>query len=476
MRIGTKLVITYLVLIGMIALASVTALPGWVTGAVIRAEHERLQTQANAFAADLSSRAKYRRATLPAGGTLALFETVLSDVTLAVINDKGVVVKSTDLNLERVKLDLQLLRQVQKRRQLLFPTVPKIPEVGQKLVAIAPIQSDELSGYSLILFRDVQYIQNIAWPITVRMFLVVAVIVLMALAAIGWLSRDLVGRIHSTGAAARALAEGDLTQRAPEVGTDELRDLASHFNHMAERTEALVEGLRRSERLRREMLVTVSHELRTPLTSIAGFAEALRDGVVREEAQKLRYYEIIGGEAARLKRMINDVFDVAKLEAGQVEIRLQDMPVTPWLIEVVDGFTPMAEQRGVRLEVAIGGAAEQARIYGDRDRLDQVVGNLLSNALRFSPDGGVITVRTRVEGEDLVLEVEDLGPGIAPDEVPRVFDQFWQGANKGKGHVGAGLGLAIVKSLVEAHGGTVGVQSTPGAGATFWARLKRLCA
>lgn len=476
MRIGTKLVITYLILIGLIALVSVTALPGWVTGAVIRAEHQRLQTQANAFASDISNRARSRKATLPFANTLTLIESVLSDVTMAIVSEKGVIVKSTDPKLERVKLDLQLLRQMQRQRQLLFPTVPRIPEVGQRLYAMTPLQSDELKGYSLILFRDVQYIQNIAWPITLRMFLAVGVILLMSLGVIAWLSRDLVGRIHSTGVAARALAEGDLTQRVPEVGTDEIRDLASHLNHMAQRTETLVDGLRRSERLRKEMLVTVSHELRTPLTSIAGFAEALKDGVVKEDAQKLRYYQIIATEAARLKRMINDVFDVAKLEAGQVEIRLQAMSVTPWLIEVVDGFTPMAEQRGIRLELAVGPAAERARIYGDRDRLDQIVGNLVSNAMRFSPDGGIITVRTRAEGDDLVLEVSDQGPGISPEEAARVFDQFWQGATKGKGHVGAGLGLAIVKSLVEAHGGTVGVMSTPGAGATFWVRLKRLSA
>jgi signal transduction histidine kinase len=260
----------------------------------------------------------------------------------------------------------------------------------------------------------------------------------------------------------------------PEQGNDEITDLARHFNHMADRIQALVDGLRKSEEARKELLITVSHDLRTPMTSISGFAEALRDGVVKDEERKQRYYAIIASEAGRLTRLVNDLFDVAKLEAGQLELRLQAMLVGPWLTEAAESLRPVVEQAGARLDLALAPDALAARIYGDRDRLGQVLTNLAGNAVRFTAPGQAVTLGARLEGDELVVSVTDQGPGVPPDEAEHVFDRFFQGKNTGGPHKGAGLGLAIVKRLVEAHGGRVGVTSPPGQGASFWFRLKCL--
>lgn len=390
------------------------------------------------------------------------------------VDQTGQVVRGPLPQLQEQRLPIERILEETQHPRLFGQPLIEVKGLGAFLTAAAPLGADGSSTLYLVLIRDLPYITGLARPMSVLFTLIITLMLALALVVSGWLSRNLVERLASTGAAARALAEGDLTQRAPVKGQDEITDVAGHFNHMAERIETLVDGLRKSEGLRKELLVTVSHELRTPMTSIAGFAEALRDGLVREEPQRQRYYAILANEAARLIRLINDVFDVAKLEAGQLEIRLQELPVAEWLVEAAESFSPTAETAGAHLELVLPPEAERARVYGDRDRLDQVLGNLLSNAFRFTPAGAPVQIRARVDQEDLVVEVADQGPGIESAEADRVFDRFYQGANRGKGSTGAGLGLAIVKSLVEAHGGRVGVETAPGQGATFWFRLKRL--
>lgn len=467
MRIGAKLLVTHFIVLALVGLAALATLPRMVEETVRVFEQNRLQEMVEKQGVIIGRRisagirGQALRDIQAARTALKNVQEMLVEETLVFLDDQCTIVGSSKPEL----MNRQLKGCVAgvKRRN----------EIGDYIVAIAPLDVDHplLKGYSLAMIRDMRDLQALARPMARRLNLVVMLGLLASLVAAGWLSRDLVKRLHSTGAAARDLAEGDLSRRAPEEGTDEITDLARHFNHMAERIQILVDGLRRSEAARKDLLITCSHELRTPMTSIAGFAEALRDGVVQGDEKRQRYYQIIATEAARLTRLINDLFDVAKLEAGQAELRLQAMPSAPWLMEFAEQFRGVAEEHQVRLELSITPEAEPVRIYGDRDRLDQVLTNLAGNAVRFSPPGETVALRARVDGPDLVVEVVDHGPGIPPDEAAHVFERFFQGRNKGYGHKGAGLGLAIVKSLVEAHGGSVGVQSTPGTGSTFWIRL-----
>lgn len=466
MRIGAKLLLTYLIIIGLIGVAAALLLPRMVENTVTREEQRRLgdmvQRQATSISEQINRgvRARNPKDLVAARLAISTVADLLVDETLLVVDDRGVIIRSS-----RPALNGSPLKTVEQNSR-------------DFIVAEAPLQVDSplIQGYSIAMIRDVSEVQVMAARITRRLSLVVIPAVLLALFIAGWLSREMVRRLRSTGEAVQALAEGDLTRRVPAQGNDEITDLAHNVNYMAERIQVLVDGLRRSEQARKELLVTVSHELRTPMTSIAGFAEALRDGVVQGDDRRHRYYEIIASESARLNRLIQDLFDMAKLETGQMEMRLQAMPVAPWLVEFAEGFQPAAAERGCDLQLSIAPEVEGVRIYGDRDRLDQVLTNLCSNAVRFSPPDEAVTIRARVDGAELVVEVADRGPGIPPDDLPRVFDRFFQGqaSHKTGGHKGAGLGLAIVKSLVEAHGGRVGVESAPGQGATFWIRLGRL--
>lgn len=473
MRIGAKLLLTYLLLIGLVAVAVGIGLPRWIKSTVVEMEHARLEKQVHSLAERLNrprvrpgDELNYIRQ------TFAMVEDFLPDEIIAIVDPNGVVIAASNAQLLNRTIPSDYLPGGEQPRRRPYLS-SEIPGYGPAIIAAAPIRS-QVNGYSVALVRARPGIDQMASGITRRVSSVVIFLIIAALMITAWLSRDLVKRLNATGQAARALADGDLTQRVPTAGRDEITELAGHFNHMAERIQALVDGLRRSEKARKDLLVTVSHELRTPMTSIAGFAEALRDGVVQGDERKQRYYQIIASEAARLNRLVNDLFDVARLDAGQADLSLRAIAAADWLLDFAEASRITAEAEGMKLDLEVTPEAERARIYGDRDRLNQVLTNLVSNALRFSPRSGTVRLAARLDGEDLVVSVADQGPGLTAADAGRVFDRFWQGPEQGRGHKGAGLGLAIVKSLVEAHGGTVGVDSQPGEGSTFWLRLKQM--
>lgn len=281
----------------------------------------------------------------------------------------------------------------------------------------------------------------------------------------------MVRRLRTMGNLASEIAEGRFDQRLPEAGSDEIAQLGKSLNYMADRVQSLIDGLKKSESLRRDFLATVSHELRTPITSMRGFAEALRDGVVTDEAQKQRYLDIIVGESTRLGRLIADLLTFSKLEAGQLDFRFEPLPLRDWIEGFAEGVRPGLAQDSIRLELDLDG---ENKVWADRDRLHQVLTNLVDNAGRFTPPGGKVTIATEDLGQEVRVSVIDTGPGIEPEELPRVFDRFYQGKERPRTAGGAGLGLAIVKSIVEGHGGRVGVRSQPGHGAHFWFVLKKV--
>jgi len=232
--------------------------------------------------------------------------------------------------------------------------------------------------------------------------------------------------------------------------------------------------IRNLEKLRRDLVSNVSHELRTPVTSILGFLEALRDGLPRSEEERTRYLEIIEDEARRLNRLIEDLFELSKLESGQAELEPATLDLAELARLSASKLSIVAAEGGQTIDVRASG---EVKVTGDRDRLAQVILNLLENALRFTPAGG--RAQLSVEGGatgGAVLAVSDSGPGIHPDDLPHIFDRFFTGdKSRSRGGEwrtrGTGLGLAIVKHIVEAHGGKITVQSELGRGATFTVEL-----
>ena len=280
------------------------------------------------------------------------------------------------------------------------------------------------------------------------------------------LSSNLSAGLQAAMRVARAFAAGQMDQRMRANGHDELGQLGAAFNQMAD-------ALQRQEQLRRDLLADVSHELRTPLTAIAGCADTLLDGAMQDNpAAAKRFLQIIVRESARLQRLVADILELSRLQAGAVQIPRQPLALRPVIADAVEIARLHARQNGVTLALDYPDALEALRVLGNEDRLAQALRNLLDNAQHHAPRGTQITVTVAADAQQAVISIHNAGPGIPPEDLPWVFDRFYRAGQSGDS-AGTGLGLAIVREIMRAHAGTVRAESTPGAGTTFSLRIPR---
>lgn len=305
-----------------------------------------------------------------------------------------------------------------------------------------------------------------------RLRLGIAVVLFAAIALVltEILSRWLADPLLDLARTAVAFADGNHSVRVRIRGSREIRALASSFNAMAEEVQAVVSELKDEERRRSRFVSDVSHELRTPLTAIRGAAETLLDGDVPDEDAR-QFLSTIVRESERLGRLANDLLTLQRIEGATGELPISRVDLLTIARHAVEGLAPLTEARGVR--VVLEGAAPS--VMGDRDRLQQVLGNLVDNASRMTPEGGTVTVRLSAEGRESVVCVLDEGPGIADEDLPRVFDRFYRAqASRDRSSGGAGLGLPIVAAIVRAHAGTVSAARREGGGTIFTLRFPAL--
>jgi signal transduction histidine kinase len=260
--------------------------------------------------------------------------------------------------------------------------------------------------------------------------------------------------------AARRIAGGDYQQRVPVNGPREVRTLAASFNDMAGRVAL-------SQQAQRDFLANVSHDLRTPLTSIQGFSQAIAEGVTSDPEAAQRAAQVIHDEAARMHRMVESLLDLARIEAGQLDFQAHAVALSDLLQGIGDSLSVRAREKGLLLELDVPPGLP--RIAGDGDRLAQVFTNLLDNAIKHTPAGGQITLQAETTSNGVTVTVQDTGVGVPPDDLPRIFERFYQvdKSRQSDRRSGMGLGLAITKQIVEAHGGVIQVTSAPGQGTTF---------
>ncbi|MFZ5915723.1 MAG: sensor histidine kinase [Chloroflexota bacterium] len=264
-------------------------------------------------------------------------------------------------------------------------------------------------------------------------------------------------------AAADAVAEGDLSVRVPEHAPGEFGQMARSFNRMAQELE-------RADRQRRNLTADVAHELRTPLHIIQGNLEGVLDGVYEPTD------EHIGAtlaETRALARLVDDLRTLSLAEAGQLALVWEPVDVAELLADVGTSFSGQAEAAGIGLRVEAEGDPSDLTITADAGRLDQVLGNLMANALRHTPSGGAIALRAEPIAGGVCLTVSDTGEGIPAGDLPFIFDRFWRGdrSRSHSGGAGSGLGLAIARQMVHLHRGRITVESEPGAGTTFTIEL-----
>jgi signal transduction histidine kinase len=326
-------------------------------------------------------------------------------------------------------------------------------------IGVAVVGADAFTALMLRAGDSAQHARDMYDESVTRVVLaatIVAVIASVGLAVV--LARMLARPLAEIGAAARRIADGDYAARVPREGPEEVASLADSFNQMAA-------SLERQEAMRRDFIANAAHELRTPLTNLQGYLEALRDGVITADRAT---YESLHEEADRLVRLSRSLDALAEGDSGTSQAQPVDIDLAAAIRSAIDLAAPSAERAGLRLEVDV---PERLPARADPDRLAQVLANLLSNAVRYTPSGGSITIRAERHPADALVSITNTGDVIPPEDIDRVFERFYRvEKSRDRGRGGAGIGLAIVKQLVEASGGRVGAESTGGV-TRFWFSL-----
>ena len=344
------------------------------------------------------------------------------------------------------------------------------PGASSRPFIVEPIFSNAMStnpvvGILLVIPRS--SVDNTTPPFlaNVRLAIFLVSLIVAALAALAAIlfSRTITRPLAKLTSTAHVLAEGNYGARVVTGAQGELGELASSFNEMATRLEQDVAELRRQELRRRELIMNVTHDLATPLTAIAGLGEALADGISQNHEDFQETGRVIVRETLRLRRLVKDLHMMAKAEAGAMQPQRRAVRLAPLVDEVFAVLIPEFER--VDVEPRNNLAFNLPTVWADPDMLSRVFDNLCSNALRYTPPGGNVAVEAVQQGTALVISVTDSGQGIPTAALPRIFDRFYR-ADPARQITtgGSGLGLAIVRAIVEAHGGNVWAENTPGPG------------
>lgn len=276
------------------------------------------------------------------------------------------------------------------------------------------------------------------------------------------LARTISHPVSELKAATQRVAQGQLGYQVPVRSQDEIGQLATSFNQMST-------DLAHSNELRRQMTADIAHDLRTPLSVMQGYAEALDEGKLQGSPD---IYGAMHKQVKHLTRLVEDLRTLSLADAGQLPLWRQAVDPRDLLEHSVLVYMPQAEQRGVALHLDIPDGLPKVEV--DPDRIGQVLGNLISNALHHTPLGEEIQLSAESTNHSLVLQVHDTGTGISPEDLPHVFDRFYQGDKSRSADGESGLGLAIARSIVEAHNGRIRAESSPGQGTTFIITLPAL--
>ena len=335
---------------------------------------------------------------------------------------------------------------------------------GRYVFAIAPtnVRITRATGRTVDVVEAVVATRLVKTDTRVARYFALSALITVALSALvaTTLARRLARPVRDADAAAHRIAAGELSTRLPEPPAgdqDELADLARSINTMAA-------NLERSQAIEQQFLLSISHDLRTPLTSIRGYAEAIKDGATRDPQWAAG---VILSESRRLERLVRDLLELGKLQARSFSLSPERFDLSAAAVSALEGAAPDAAQAGVRL---VGQWAAAVPVVGDRDRLGQVLANLVENAMKYAASS--VVVGTALQGAAAVVWVDDDGPGIAADDRPHVFERLYVTTREPRRReIGSGLGLAIVHELVAAMGGTVTAEAAPSGGARMVVRL-----
>jgi two-component system, OmpR family, phosphate regulon sensor histidine kinase PhoR len=479
MKIQTKIVLTYillttLVVVGLGALLSVQFESYYTSHLAMQLEtqarfimHDLRQDPPQTLG-DLDSRVKQLAVT---GG-----------IRITLIDRNGVVIEDSDV-------DTASLARVENH--LLRPEVQEALRTGHGVktrrsatvkrnflyVALridAPASSQALA--SLAILRVSMHLEDVETAVAdIRSQILVAGIMtfLVVLIVSIFISRRISKPIVAIAQSVNRIRAGDLQTKIAIVAPKEIGEVAVAVNELVDKLNSDIVRLKKLEQMRSEFLGNVSHELRTPIFSMQGFLETLLDGAIDDPRVNRTFLSKALNQSRRLNSLLRDLIEISRIESGEMKLSFRYFDVNPFLDQVIADTRPIAESRGIALHVQHADGDPQA--FGDKERLKQVLMNLIENAIKYNSAAGSVTVAVVQNGAECVrLSVSDTGIGIPPEHIDRVFERFYR-VDKERSHDagGTGLGLAIVKHIVEAHGSKMEVVSTPGQGSRFSFDLKK---
>jgi signal transduction histidine kinase len=263
---------------------------------------------------------------------------------------------------------------------------------------------------------------------------------------------------------AKKISKGEVEKRVEIISNDEIGELAESFNYMADNLEKV-------EKARRDFISNVSHEIRSPITSIKGFIGGILDGVIPKDKENY-YLTITYDEIQRLTRLVNDLLDLSAIEAGQFKLRVSEIDINEIIRLTVIKFEQKIKEKKLNVDVCFN--LEHQYVVGDRDRLIQVITNLLDNAIKYVTEGGKIYICTKVKGDKVLVSVFNNGPAIAKEDLTHIWDRFYKSDKSRTSKVSTGLGLPIVRNILTQHGEDIWVENKEGEGVTFIFSLKRI--
>jgi signal transduction histidine kinase len=339
-------------------------------------------------------------------------------------------------------------------------TIRNLLGFAQGQGGLNPAAQNQPSPYIVVFAHREPGIRELIEELRGYVMPAVLVALLFSLGVAFLLARSISRPVVSLAKASAAIARGDYTQRLPVRGRDELATLTHEFNAMASEVG-------KAYQMQRDFIANVSHDLKTPLTSVQGFSQAILDGAIKDEQGYRQAAAIINGEAQRMGRLVSDLLDLSRLQGGLVALELRPVELGPVLAQLVLSMQPQAGEAGVQL-VAKLGTPPGAMVLADVDRLREALGNLIDNAIKYTPEGGTVTVAAQSTQAGVEVAVSDTGQGIPPEDLPRITERFYQvdkARSPGNGR-SVGLGLAIVREIVLAHHGQMEIESTVGVGTT----------
>ncbi len=396
------------------------------------------------------------------------------DATIQVVNasSKRIFYNVTEKNLEVVSsnrfVDEQIYNTVVIQRSVYIKENGKDPETGAPMLTVAyPIKyysaikypDDENTIWAILVINsDLTAINKIYSNIISILWVPIIIISVVGFLLFLVLINGIVSRIKELKNATSKIAHGNFDERVPIKSNDEITALSIDFNNMAAE-------LKKSDQSKKDFVSNAAHELRSPMTSINGFVEGMLDGTIPVEQYKM-YLEIVSSETKRLTKLVKSMLDLSRIESGTVKLNVERFDINELIRRVVVRLSPKIEAKGIIPEISL--YRERLFVNADPDKIEEVVQNLLDNAIKFTGTGKKITIKTRLDGIKVLVAIKDEGTGISQEDIQFIWDRFYTVDKAHTGHKsGTGLGLSIVKSIIEQHGEKINVQSKSGSGTEF---------